>query len=319
MHTDTLAADLRAGNRSALSRAITLIESTATEHQAQASALLEALLPFTGTSHRIGITGTPGVGKSTLIDRLGCTLTAAGHRVAVLAVDPSSSRTGGSILGDKTRMARLSQDPAAFIRPSPTSGTLGGVARRTRETILLVEAAGFDIVIVETVGVGQSEIAVAGMVDCFVALMLPGAGDELQALKKGLIEIADIIVVNKADGDGLASAQRAQADYQGALHIVAPIEPDWRTPVVLVSALENRGLDELWAQIMAHRLALTASGATARRRQTQAVAALHENLQYQLLRLVRRQPQFTRFEQEVRQGLLTPSRAADELMRLAGL
>src|SRR3954464_5327845 len=223
-----LAKEIRAGQRAALARAITLIESRRGDHQAAARELVQALLPDTGTAIRIGITGSPGVGKSTTIDELGMLLIERGHKVAVLAVDPSSARTGGSILGDKTRMARLANTDAAFIRPSPSSGTLGGVAAMTRETMLLCEAAGFDVMLVETVGIGQSETTVADMTDFFLALMLPGAGDELQGIKKGLVELADMIAVNKADGDNLARANIAAAEYRAALHILSPRSEHWQ-------------------------------------------------------------------------------------------
>src|SRR5436189_6032713 len=209
---------------------------------------------------RVGLTGVPGVGKSTTIDTLGSTLTAAGHRVAVLAVDPSSTRTGGSILGDKTRMARLAVDPNAFIRPSPSSGTLGGVAAKTRETMLLCEAAGFDVLLVETVGVGQSETAVADMTDFFLALMLPGAGDELQGIKKGLVELADMIAINKADGDNIKRANIAAAEYRSALHILSPRSEHWHPPVMTYSALTGAGIVALWQRIVDHRTAMNASG-----------------------------------------------------------
>ena len=244
MSTEALADDVRAGSRVSIARAITLIESRKSEHRSQARRLLTLLNGAAGRAHRIGITGVPGAGKSTLIDAFGSLLTGKGHRVAVLAVDPSSSRSGGAILGDKTRMARLAADPNAFIRPSPSSGTLGGVARTTRETILLCEAAGFDIVLVETVGVGQSEIAVAGMVDFFLLLMLAGGGDELQGIKKGVMELADMIAITKADGVNEAAARRAAADYSAALHILTPHSASWRPPVITISAAEERGLDE---------------------------------------------------------------------------
>lgn len=248
---DTFVTGVRACDRALLARAITLIESTRADHQALAEALLQCLWPHTGGAVRVGITGVPGVGKSTFIEAFGRMLTKAGHRVAVLAVDPTSSRTGGSILGDKTRMTDLGADPNAFIRPSPTAGTLGGVARRTRETMALCEAAGFDVILVETVGVGQSETVVADMVDFFLVLMLPGAGDELQGIKKGILEIADMIAVNKADGENAPRAEAAARDYRGALHILKPASANWSPPVVTCSALKNQGLDTVWAEICA--------------------------------------------------------------------
>src|SRR5947209_17412509 len=266
-----LAERIVAGDRAALARAITLIESRKTAHQETAHALMQAVLPQTGTAIRVGITGVPGVGKSTLIDTLGSNLTATGHRIAVLAIDPSSSRTGGSILADKTRMARLAQDRNAFIRPSPASGSLGGVAARTRETMLLCEAAGLDVILVETVGIGQSETAVADMTDFFLVLMLAGAGDELQGIKKGVLEIADMIAVNKADGDGRARANAAAADYRAALHILTPRSQSWTPPVVTYSALTGNGLAELWEQVLAHRQRLSGSDELAARRREQQV------------------------------------------------
>src|ERR1700686_5104929 len=268
---DKMSKDLRAGHRAALARAITLIESRRGDHQAIARDLVQALLPDTGKAIRVGITGSPGVGKSTTIDMLGMFLIEQGNRVAVLAGDPSSARTGGSILGDKTRMARLSSSDNAYIRPSPASGTLGGVASKTREAMLLCEAAGFDVVLVETVGIGQSETAVCDMTDFFLALMLPGAGDELQGIKKGLVELADMIAVNKADGDNVKRANLAAAEYRGALHILSPRSEHWHPPVITYSALTGTGIDTLWQKIMDHRTAMNASGEFAERRRQQQI------------------------------------------------
>ena len=254
-----------------LGRAITLIESRRPDHTELAGELIEVLLPHTGSAHRIGITGVPGVGKSTFIDQFGTNLCDEGRRVAVLAVDPTSRRTGGSILGDKTRMARLAMDQRAFVRPSPAGTTLGGVTRTTRETMLLCEAAGFDVVIVETVGVGQSETIVADMVDVFVVLMLAGAGDELQGIKKGVLELADLIAVNKADGDNVTRAKLAVAEYRHALQLTQPTSPNWSPPVLTCSAIENTGLAEIWEQLGVHRDKLTATGEIAQRRATQQV------------------------------------------------
>ncbi|HET9161729.1 MAG TPA: methylmalonyl Co-A mutase-associated GTPase MeaB [Caulobacteraceae bacterium] len=265
---DELARRLQAGERAALARAITLVESRRADHQVKARALLQTVMPLTGKAQRIGITGVPGAGKSTTIETLGLRLTSAGHKVAVLAIDPSSRRTGGSILGDKTRMERLSVDPHAFIRPSPTGGALGGVARKTREAMLLCEAAGFDVVIVETVGVGQSETVVAEMVDIFLVLLIPGGGDELQGIKKGVIELADLIVINKADIDAKL-AERSAKDYRAALHLLEPTHPDWTAPVITVSGLRDEGVDKLWAQVQRHREIMGANGARATRRADQ--------------------------------------------------
>ena len=315
-----LAGRILTGDRAALARAITLVESTKPSHRARAQSLLQELLPATGKAHRIGITGVPGVGKSTTIDQLGINLIDAGKRVAVLAVDPTSRRTGGSILGDKTRMSRLSANPQAFIRPSPTSGTLGGVARRTRETMLLVEAAGYDVVIVETVGVGQSETAVAEMVDFFLVLLLAGGGDDLQGIKKGIIEIADMIVINKADGDNLNRATRSAAEYQGALNLLTPVTPSWHPPVLTCSAVDNRGLDVLWQKIEDHKRIMTDTGAFLARRQTQAVTWMHDMLADRLMDEVRGRPdvmeRLGRLEAEVRLGRLTPGGAVDEVIGL---
>src|SRR5476649_2140140 len=268
---EKLASDLRSGNRAALARAVPLLDTRRSDHQATARELVQALLPDTGQAIRVGITGSPGVGKSTTIDGLGMFLIERGHKVAVLAVDPSSARTGGSILGDKTRMARLSASDNAYIRPSPASGTLGGVAAKTREAMLLCEAAGFDVVLVETVGIGQSETAVCDMTDFFLALMLPGAGDELQGIKKGLVELADMIAINKADGDNIKRANIAAAEYRAALHILHPRSPNWTPPVLTYSALTGNGVAELWGQVHLHRERMTKTGELAQRRREQQV------------------------------------------------
>src|SRR5262247_2325563 len=270
MTVEQLAADLRAGNRRALAKAITLVESSRRDDQGRAQRLLEAVLPQTGRAIRVGVTGVPGAGKSTFIEAFGLYLIAHGKRVAVLAVDPSSARSGGSILGDKTRMARLSVAPEAFIRPSPSGGSLGGVARRTREAMLVCEAAGYDVVIVETVGVGQSETTVASMVDFFLVLMLAGAGDELQGIKKGILELADALAINKGDGANVAHATQAAAQYRSALNLFRHASPTWDPPVVVVSALEARGMDTVWGIIEEHRRKLAASGELdAKRREQQ--------------------------------------------------
>ncbi|MBA5779088.1 methylmalonyl Co-A mutase-associated GTPase MeaB [Stappia sp. F7233] len=318
-----LAAKIRAGDRASLARAITLVESRRHDHRATARALLQLLMPETGTALRVGITGVPGVGKSTTIDVLGSNLTAAGHKVAVLAVDPSSTRTGGSILGDKTRMAQLAVDPNAFIRPSPSSGTLGGVAAKTRETMLLCEAAGFDVVLVETVGIGQSETTVAEMVDFFLVLMLPGAGDELQGIKKGVLEIADMIAVNKADGEGATRARAAASEYRAALHILQPRSPTWTPPVVTISGLANQGLDELWQTIELYRSKMTASGEFAERRARQQVSWMWAMIEERLMSALKAHPgvkaRLSGIEDAVRTGELPASVAAEEIAGLFGL
>src|ERR1700694_5225888 len=317
---ESLAKDLRAGSRAALARAITLIESRRSDHQAAARDLVQALLSATGKAVRVGITGSPGVGKSTTIDVLGMFLIERGHKVAVLAVDPSSARTGGSILGDKTRMARLSASDNAYIRPSPASGTLGGVAAKTREAMLLCEAASFDVVLVETVGIGQSETAVCDMTDFFLALMLPGAGDEMQGLKKGLVELADMIAINKADGDNIKRANLAAAEYRGALHILSPRSEHWHPPVLTYSALTGTGIDALWQKILDHRTAMNASGEfAARRRQQQGkwVWATVVRLGVAGLRAdasVRAKVKKT--EAEVAEGRITPALAAEQIAEL---
>jgi len=314
---ERLARGLRASDRTVLSRAITLIESKRTDHRRSAAALMQALLPHTGQAVRVGITGAPGVGKSTLIDALGSMLTAQTRKVAVLAVDPSSRRTGGSILADKTRMARLANDPNAFIRPSPSSGTLGGVAARTRETMLLCEAAGYDVVLVETIGVGQSEIAVADMTDFFLVLALPGAGDELQALKKGVVELADMIAVNKADADNISRAKLAASQFAAALHILSPRSPNWSPPVVTCSALTGDGIDTLWSHILDHRQRLTASGELKGRRGEQQVKWMWTMLEERLFEPLRSDRAvklaMPRIEADVAAGRLAPSAAVEKI------
>ena len=320
MTVEHLAADLRVGNRRALAKAITLVESTRAEDQERAQRLLELLLPHTGGAVRVGVTGVPGVGKSTFIEAFGLHLIGQGKRVAVLAVDPSSARSGGSILGDKTRMARLAVAPEAFIRPSPSGGSLGGVARRTREAMLVCEAAGYDVVVVETVGVGQSEVAVASMVDFFLVLLLPGAGDELQGIKKGILEIADALAVNKCDGDGVERAQRAAAEYRSALGLFRHESPNWDPPVLTVSALEGRGIEEVWATIEDHRARLGASGELAARRQAQQQkwlwSMLRDGLEEHFLGRTDVKRLLPELEAAVLAAKITPTVAARRLLAL---
>jgi len=317
-----LAEGIRRGDRAVLARAITLTESSRPDHQSLAQQLLQEVLPETGKSIRLGITGVPGVGKSTAIDQLGINLIAAGHRVAVLAIDPTSKRTGGTILGDKTRMHRLSQRREAFIRPSPASGSLGGVARRTRETMVLVEAAGFDVVIVETVGVGQSETAVADMVDFFLVLLLAGAGDELQGIKRGVIEIADMIAITKADGDNVDRATKAASELKSALSILTPASTDWDPPVSTVSALENAGLDAIWDKVLEHGRIMSANGELAARRRQQSVTWLRDMLAERLMDRLRTDETIAKrmraLEQAVGAGEVMPTIAVAELMSLLG-
>jgi LAO/AO transport system kinase len=308
-----------AGERGTLSKAITLVESRRPDHRALAQQLLVDLLPHAGGAHRVGVTGVPGAGKSTFIDALGTTLTEAGHRVAVLAVDPSSTRTGGSILGDKTRMARLATDPAAFIRPSPTSGTLGGVTRATRETIVLMEAAGYDVVLVETVGVGQSEVAVANMVDCFLLLTLARTGDQLQGIKKGVLELADVIAVNKADGDHEVPARKAARELSGALRLLRGSETAWKTPVLTCSGLTGAGLDTVWEQVRRHHDELSASGELADKRRRQQVDWTWTMVRDTLLTRLSEHPGVRALtpslERQVADGELTPTLAAERILK----
>jgi LAO/AO transport system kinase len=318
---DELAAAVRGRDRAALPRAITLVESTRPDHREQTQQLLLALMPDAGTGHHVGITGVPGVGKSTTIEALGMDLIERGHRVAVLAVDPSSTRTGGSILGDKTRMPQLAAHSDAYIRPSPTSGTLGGVAKATRETIVLLEAAGFDVILVETVGVGQSEVAVANMVDTFVFLTLARTGDQLQGIKKGVLELADIVVVNKADGEHLGEARSAARELSGAIRLIYPRETLWRPPVLTMSALEGTGLEELWETVERHRQVLSEAGEFEARRRAQQVDWTWQMVRDTVLDRVLSNPAVRKVRAEVERqvlaGELTPAMAAQQILKVA--
>jgi len=310
------------GDRRMLAKTITLIESALPAHKQMARTIVDRLMAETGRAVRLGITGVPGVGKSTFIESFGMFLVEQGHKVAVLAVDPSSARSGGSILADKTRMERLCTQENAFIRPSPSGGTLGGVARKTRETMLACEAAGFDVIIVETVGVGQSETTVASMVDFFLVLMLAGAGDELQGIKKGVLELADAIAINKADGDNVEKAKRARKEYENALHLLNPVSPSWSPPVHLVSGLEGGGLETIWEMVGDHRRAMTASGEFEAKRRGQALAWMEELVQeglrtwfYGHVDVKDRLPRLTG---EVEAGTLSPANAAHRLLEILG-
>ncbi len=314
----SLSASLLAHDRAALARAITLMESTRADHQLQAQALLAELLPHTGKSIRIGITGVPGVGKSTFIEAFGLHAIAQGHKVAVLAVDPSSALSGGSILGDKTRMPQLAQSPQAFIRPSPTAGSLGGVARRTREAMLLCEAAGYNVVIVETVGVGQSETEVASMTDMFLLLLLPGSGDELQGIKKGIVELADLLVVNKADGDLAAQAKRVRADYAAAVRILTPASPHWQPKVLTASAMEGTGIADVWQAVQDYMRIMRESDEITRRRTHQSVdwmwKEIHESLKMRFLQEPGMKKAIADMEAAIAMHAIAPVQAAQQLI-----
>jgi LAO/AO transport system kinase len=313
-----LAKGVLGGSRSVLARAITLVESSRADHRAAAQQLLMELLPHAGGAHRVGISGVPGVGKSTFIEALGTRLTGDGHKVAVLAVDPSSTRTRGSILGDKTRMAKLANDENAFVRPSPSAGTLGGVARATRETIVLMEAAGFDVVLVETVGVGQSEVTVAGMVDTFLLLTIARTGDSLQGIKKGILELADVVAVNKADGDHERPAKAAARELAGALRMMTPTSESWRPPVLACSAQTGGGMGEVWEKVTEHRTALGEHGELAPKRATQQVEWMWAMVRDQLLDRMQSDPGVREalpgLERDVRSGALTPTLAAQQIL-----
>jgi len=307
-------------NRRIVAKTITLIESSLPSHQEMAKAIVDALLPHTGKAVRIGITGVPGVGKSTYIESFGLQLVKQGHRVAVLAIDPSSSKSGGSIMGDKTRMEKLSLEQQAFIRPSPSSGTLGGVARRTRETMIVCEAAGFDIIIVETVGVGQSETTVASMVDFFLVLMLAGAGDELQGIKKGVLELADAIAINKADGNNIEHAKKARIEYEKALNLLTPSSKIWSPPVLICSAVTLDGINEIWQTILDHRKKLESSGELADKRRKQALdwmwALVEESLRDRFYNNPDVQKALPKIIEAVEHQTLAPTAAAHQLLGL---
>ncbi|HTF12332.1 MAG TPA: methylmalonyl Co-A mutase-associated GTPase MeaB [Asanoa sp.] len=318
LDVDKLAAGVRAGATASVARAITLVESTRPDHRARAQELLTLLMPDAGGARRLGVSGVPGVGKSTFIDALGSQLTGAGHRVAVLAVDPSSTRSGGSILGDKTRMARLAVDPAAYVRPSPTAGTLGGVANATREAIVVVEAAGYDVVIVETVGVGQSEVTVAEMVDTFLLLTLARTGDQLQGIKKGVLELADVIAVNKADGPHATEAAKAARELSSALRLLRQPDDAWRPPVLTCSGRDGDGIAALWEHVGRHHEWLAGSGDLYRRRGGQQVAWMWSTIRARLLDQLRHHADVAALapglEAQVRDGGLTPAAAADQIL-----
>jgi LAO/AO transport system kinase len=319
---DSCVSGILAGDRSSVAKAITLVESTRADHRDRAQKLLAGLLPRTGGAIRIGLTGVPGAGKSTLIDKLGVFLTGGGHRVAVLAVDPSSSRRGGSILGDKTRMERLAADPSAFIRPSPSSGSLGGVTRSTREALLILEAAGYDVVVVETVGVGQSEAAVASMVDCFVMLTVPGTGDSLQGIKRGVLELADIVAVNKADGDRAAEAKRMARELAEALHLFGQADPFWDPPVLTCSAREGSGIDHLWNEIERHRESLAKAGELEAKRTRQQADWMWAMVEDRLLTRLHSDTAVRtlapELEEQLKDRSITPTQGANRILAALG-
>lgn len=318
-NASSLIEGIRAGDRRSLARAITFAESTRAEHRSVADQVLDAVLPATGNAVRLGISGPPGVGKSTFIEAFGSRIIDQGHRLAVLAVDPSSRRTGGSILGDKTRMGELVNRPEAFIRPSPGGSQLGGVARRTREAMLLCEAAGFDVVIIETIGVGQSEVAVSDMVDLFALLVSPGGGDELQGIKRGIMELADLVIVNKADGDLAAAAARTRGDYASAVHLLRPKWNAWSTEVLACSALKQTGITEIWDAVLRFNETVRTAGELADVRSSQATAWLWSEIGDTLLEQFRSNDRvraaFPQIESDVAEGRITPTKAAIELLR----
>lgn len=318
--TDALTQEVLAGNRRSLAKAITLVESSREDHRTAAIRMLEQLTPAAGNSIRIGISGVPGVGKSTFIEALGNHVADQGHRVAVLAVDPSSAITGGSIMGDKTRMETLSRRDDVFIRPSPAGGTLGGVTRRTRESMLICEAAGFDVVIVETVGVGQSETAVADMTDMFLLMLLPGGGDELQGIKRGIMELADLVIVNKADGEMAAKAQHSASDYMSALQLLHPRTRNWQVPVKSCSALEKQGIDAIWNTVQEYSQTIDSSGEKSERRAQQAKSWMWSEISESLIAALRHDPKASQrieaLEQAVVAGTTAPTLAASELIEI---